>query len=143
MSALAASVAWTATYSTAGNLLTVTTPTTPDQTSGITTTFGYDGSNRLTSVQDGRGNTVYSIAYVGSTGQVDSITINGDTVDYAYPTSTRTERTDRNGVRCNEMISGSPSQRPGGRGGGRLFVESRREEGLWEPRQGRRARVAG
>jgi len=91
-----ASRTWTLGYSLADNLTTITTPATADQTSGITTTLGYDGQNRLTSVTDGRGNTVWAIAYVSTSNQVASITIDGDTVSYSY-SSGLTTRTDRNG----------------------------------------------
>ena len=87
---------WSLAYDSSDNLVSVTTPTTPDQTSGITTTFGYDGSNRMTSITDGRGHTAVSIAYNGSTGSVSSVTLTGGSVSYAY-SSGYTDRTDRNG----------------------------------------------
>jgi RHS repeat-associated protein len=87
---------WTFEYDTAGNLTKIIAPATAQQTSGVTFEFGYDASNRMTSVKDGRGTTVKSIAYVGSTYQVDSITMDGDVVDYAYATG-RIDRTNRLG----------------------------------------------
>jgi len=87
---------WTLGYDSNGNLTTVTTPATPDQGSGVTVTLAYDGSDRLTDVTDGRGNAAWEFAYVGATGAVDTVTIDGDDVDYAY-TGGRTDRTDRNG----------------------------------------------
>ena len=87
---------WAFTYDGNDNLKTLKTPTTPDQPTGITITFNYDASNRLTSVVDGRGNTVWSFAWVASTGQISSLTIDGDAVSYAYATGITT-RTDRNG----------------------------------------------
>src|SRR5262245_30111606 len=87
---------WALGYGTGDNLTSITTPTTPDQTSGIATTLNYDGSNRLTSVVDGRGNTAFSVTYVGATSQVSTITIDGDTVSFSYAAGVTT-RTDRNG----------------------------------------------
>jgi len=86
-------------------LTTLTTPATTDQPSGITTTLGYDGSGRLTSIQDGRGNTVKTIAYIGSTAQVDTVTMDGDVVDFTYVTG-RVERTDRRGKVHRSHYSG-------------------------------------
>ena len=86
---------WTFTYDVNDNLKTIKTPTTPDQTSGITTTLNYDGQNRLTSVVDGRGNTVYQYAYVGATGQIASVTIDGNAVTFTYAAGVTT-RVDRN-----------------------------------------------
>ena len=45
---------------------------------------------------DGRGNSVHSYAYNGSTGQVSAATIDGHAVSYSYTTG-RTDRTDRLG----------------------------------------------
>ena len=97
---------WTFNYDTAGNLTSVVTPPTQHQTSGVTYEFGYDSQNRMTSIKDGRGNTVKTIAYVGSTYQVDSITMDGDTVDYAYATN-RVDRTDRLGNVFRTHLSGN------------------------------------
>ena len=86
---------WVFTYDSNNNLTSITTPTTPDQSIGSTTTLGYDGSSRLTSVTDGRGNaTTYT--YVSSSRQISTVTRNGHTVSFAYYTG-RTERTDGNG----------------------------------------------
>ena len=87
---------WSFTYDANDNLKTIKTPTTPDQASGITTTLNYDVSDRLTSITDGRGNTVWSFAYVGATSQVSSVTIDGNSVSYSYASGV-TSRTDRNG----------------------------------------------
>ncbi len=87
---------WTFTYDANNNLKTIKTPTTADQTSGITTTWHYDGSDRLTSIVDGRGNTVYEYAYDGSTKKISTVTIDGDDVDYSY-SSGLTTRTDGEG----------------------------------------------
>lgn len=91
-----ASRTWDFTYDASGNLKTITTPTTPDQTSGITTTLNYDGSNRLSNVVDGRGNAVWSFTWVTTTRQIDLVTIDGDDVDFTFATG-RTDRQDRNG----------------------------------------------
>ena len=88
--------AWEFTYDANDNLSTITTPGSADQPSGIETTFNYDLSDRLTSVEDGNGNTVYEFDWVGSTRQVDDVTIDTDSVDFAYFTG-RTERTDEAG----------------------------------------------
>ncbi|MFM8387602.1 MAG: RHS repeat-associated core domain-containing protein [Planctomycetia bacterium] len=87
---------WTFAYDSAGNLTHITTPATTHQTSGVVYEYGYDGSGRITTIRDGRGTLVKSIAYVGATYQVDYITMDGDTIDFAY-TSGRTDRTDRLG----------------------------------------------
>lgn len=53
---------WTFSYNTDGCLTSIVTPATAQQTSGVTFSFGWDSSKRLTSVSDGRANTVKSIA---------------------------------------------------------------------------------
>ena len=83
-------------YDTNANLVEVGYPATTDQPLGTKVTLGYDGSDRLISVKDQRGNTTLQYAYVGSTGQIDYVTIDGTDVSYAY-VSGRTDRTDRNG----------------------------------------------
>ncbi|MFM8301347.1 MAG: hypothetical protein ACKN99_02295, partial [Gemmatimonadota bacterium] len=87
---------WTFDHDAAGNLTAMTTPGTAQQPGGITYEFTYDAYNRLISYKDGRGNTVKTITYIGATYQVDAISMDGDTVDYAYTTG-RTDRTDRLG----------------------------------------------
>ena len=81
------------------NLESITSPATPDQPSGVTRTFYWDAYDRLTGMQDGRGNTVTTYTYVGATGQIDKVTIDGVDVDYAYTAGTPniTTRTDQNG----------------------------------------------
>ncbi len=86
---------WTFGY-TSGNLTTITTPVTPDQEYGITTTFTYDGSNRLTDVQDGRSNTWLEYSWVTGTSKVDTATLDGDDVTFTQ-TGGRTDRKARNG----------------------------------------------
>jgi len=87
---------WTFEYDASDNLISITTPPPSGVGLGIETEFTYDGSHRLTDVTDGRGNTVWEFAYVGATGAVDDVTIDGDTVDYSYATGVTT-RNDRNG----------------------------------------------
>ncbi len=79
---------------TSGFLTSITTPTTPDQTSGIVIAPQYDVSGRLIAVRDGNGNDPYVYTYVGSTDQVSYAT--GSTIAFSYNTN-RTDVTDRNG----------------------------------------------
>ncbi len=99
-----ASRRWSFGYDAYDNLETITTPAITGFTSGITTTLLYDGGNRLTTITDGRGVDT-DIAYVGSSGQVDTVTIDGSVVDYSYTTG-RTDRTDREGYLCRYHHSG-------------------------------------
>ncbi|MFM8279810.1 MAG: hypothetical protein ACKN9R_05650, partial [Candidatus Limnocylindrus sp.] len=87
---------WTFDYDAAGNLVGVLTPATTHQTSGVLYEFGYDAYGRMTSIKDGRGTTVKTIGYISTGYQVDYITMDGDTTDFAY-SSGRTDRTDRLG----------------------------------------------
>ncbi len=77
-----------------GYLTSITTPTTPDQGSGIVIAPQYDGSNRITAIRDGNGNDPYVYSYVGATEQVSYAT--GSTITFSYNTN-RTDVTDRNG----------------------------------------------
>ncbi|MGE0192749.1 MAG: RHS repeat-associated core domain-containing protein [Planctomycetota bacterium] len=94
-----ASQEWDFTYDSSDNLSTITSPATPDQTSGITRTLYWDAYNRLTGIEDGNGNTVNVYAYVGTTGQIDKVTVDSVDVEYAYTAGTPnvTTRTDQNG----------------------------------------------
>ncbi len=87
---------WEFGYDTNGNLETIDTPATAQQVSGITTTISYDASDRISSIEDGRGNTVNEYTWVGSTAKIDKVTIDGADVEYTL-VSGRTDRTDRNG----------------------------------------------
>ncbi|MFM8278814.1 MAG: hypothetical protein ACKN9R_00470, partial [Candidatus Limnocylindrus sp.] len=87
---------WTFDYDAAGNLVSVLTPATTHQTSGVLYEFGYDAYGRMTSIKDGRGTTVKTIGYISTGYQVDYMTMDGDTTDFAY-SSGRTDRTDRLG----------------------------------------------
>lgn len=86
------------------NLITVTAPATADQGSGITTTLAYDGSNRLTGVQNGNGDTPWTYSYVSSTDKVSVIT--GSTIQFSYATG-RTNITDRLGNVHRTFYTGS------------------------------------
>jgi RHS repeat-associated protein len=101
-----ASRTWTFAYDSNDNLTTITTPGTADQPAGITTTLGYDLQNRLVSVTDGRGNTVWQFGYVGGTNQIQTVTINGTPVGYSYVGGVTT-RTDRNGNVYRYYYSGN------------------------------------
>ncbi len=96
---------WNFSYSS-GNLVGITTPHTPDQTSGITTTISYDGSDRIDAIEDGNENTVYEYAYVTGTEKIDHVTIDGDDPSYAYYTG-RTDVTDRLGNLWRYYYSGA------------------------------------
>ena len=95
---------WTLSRDNAGNLVSVTTPTTPDQTSGIDTVLNFDGYQRLTSVTDGNANDPWTYHYVGTTPQIDYAD-DAATVDFSYTTN-RTDVTDRNGIVTRYHYSG-------------------------------------
>ena len=87
---------WTFTYDTSGNLTEIKTPATDDQINGITTVINYDGSNRITSVEDGRGNEVYVYTWDVSLPIVDKVSIDKDDITYSYLSGV-TAVEDRNG----------------------------------------------
>src|SRR5207247_1029431 len=89
-----------------GNLTTITSPATVDQTSGITVTLNWDASNRLSSITDGNGHTGTSYTYVSGTKTISKVTINDNDVTYGYGTGL-TSRTDRNGIVHRYLFSGS------------------------------------
>ena len=94
---------WLVSVASGGNLTSITSPVTPDQSSGITRTLSWDGSNRLTDIQDGAGNTPWQYAYVTGTSKVSVIT--GSTISFSYSTN-RTDVTDRNGSILRFIYSG-------------------------------------
>jgi len=87
---------WNFGYDLSDRLINITSPATADQPSGIAVALGWDSLNRITNITDGRGNAVWAIAYVGTTGQISQIAINGNPINYSYSTG-QTDRTDRNG----------------------------------------------
>jgi RHS repeat-associated protein len=97
---------WLFEYDEDGNLITITTPETPDQGEGCTTTLDYDDSNRLVSVEDARGNTVREFAYDSSTAACATATIDGQDITFAA-NSGRTDVTDRRGHMHRFHFSGN------------------------------------
>ena len=110
MTALAdpANRSWSFGYDGADNLTTVTTPSTADQTSGITVTLGYDQYNRLTGVTDGRGNHGLGDRVLGDEPEGvrdhDRRALDRPT---RYFGTGRTDRTDRNGNVSRTFFSGN------------------------------------
>ncbi len=97
---------WTCSYDAYGNLAAVLTPASAQQTGGVTLEIASDAYNRITGIEDGRGNTVKTIAYISTGYQVDSVTMGGDTCDYAYSTNLVT-RTDRLGQVHRTHLAGN------------------------------------
>ena len=88
---------WTFAYDVYGNLTQIKTPTTKDQTNGIEVDLDYDLANRLTGINDGRGNDVYGFEWVTTTRQVDKVTVcNTAGIDFNYAAGV-TSVTDREG----------------------------------------------
>ena len=85
---------WTLGYDDDGYLDEINYPATDDQPSGSTVTLTRDAYHRITAVEDRRGNTVYEIHYVGTTGQVDYISKAGQTISWSYSAG-ETDRTDQ------------------------------------------------
>ena len=87
---------WAFNYDSSGDMTSIDYPATTDQPSGTSVTFTRDGNGRITDVQDRRGNTTYEATYVGSTGQVDTVTKDLHDITFSYTTG-RTDRTDQDG----------------------------------------------
>ena len=75
---------WSFGYDSAGNMTSFHTPESAQQPSGVTVAFSYDSSGRLIGIDDGRGNDIVSVTYVGTTGQVDTLTLDGEDFSMAY-----------------------------------------------------------
>lgn len=87
---------WSLNYDTSGNLISVDTPATADQTSGVTIKLNRDASNRISSIEDAKGNQGYDFAFYSTTGQLTTATIDGEDISFSYA-SGRTDITDRLG----------------------------------------------
>ena len=101
---------WTFAYDSNDRLSTITTPTTPDQAYGITTTLSWDASGRFTGVTDGRGNTPWTISYSGTSTTVSSASDGTNSISFSY-TSGRTDVTDRAGTVTRHHYTGPTSPR--------------------------------
>ena len=140
---------WSFTYDPQDNLRTITSPTTPDQPLGITTTLNYDSHNRLVSILDGRGNTPETWSYVGGTGQVATATI-GTGVRTFTQLSDRTLLQDEMGnqrefhwsgaqvTQTNWLVGGVPKYITQYRFNGNLLTtvvkpRGNREDFVWDP----------